>query len=147
MSVVAVEAGQLSLVLDVHRVMGWETTLRRSRREKGRRRLYMARRKNKIQVCKCIVSYLWMHQSLPVVNYSPCCNSDSHDLALRGAAAQGVIPHSLPYMLHHTCVGTAGDDPRTCIQHNMCPKYTIWTEICPHAHKLDFNVSFQNYGY
>lgn len=64
----------------------------------------------KVKMCDCVFSYLWMRQSVPVVNGSPRCHSDSHNLALRGAA-EGVVPHSLPYMFHHTCVRTTGDDP------------------------------------
>ena len=66
------------------------------------------------------LSNLWLHQSIPVVNYSPRCHSDGHDLTLRGAA-QGVVPHSPPDVLHHTSLCATGDDPRTCLPHSICP--------------------------
>lgn len=66
---------------------------------------------------KCL-SYLWMHQCFPVMNYPPCCHSNSYNLALHGAT-HGVVPHSLPHVLHHTCVGTTSDDPCTCVQRGL----------------------------
>lgn len=53
-----------------------------------------------------------MHQRIPVMNNAPRCHSNSYNVAI-GGAAQGVVPHGLPHVLHHTCVGATGDDPRT----------------------------------
>lgn len=71
------------------------------------------------------LSNLWMHQSIPVVNYSPRCYSDGHDLTLRGAA-QGVVPHSPPDMLHHTSMCATSDYPCTCLQHSICPNSILY---------------------
>lgn len=46
MRVVVIEAGQLALALDVHRVMGWETTLRRRRRERDLKKEIVCGHKN-----------------------------------------------------------------------------------------------------
>lgn len=73
------------------------------------------------------LSYLCMHQSFPVVNYPPCCHSNSHNLVVHGVT-QGVVSDSLPYMLHHTSMCPTSDDPRTCAQHNILHR------VCDHGH-------------
>lgn len=133
--VVVIEAGQSALALGVYQIMGWETSLWTKRRRVRRRErkaeehctLRRPQESDKPLVSVCL-AYLWMHQSAVVVNYSPCCYSDSHDLALHGVA-QGVVPHSPPHMLHHTCVRTTGDDPRTCVQHSICPDSMNYVHI------------------